>query len=281
MVLSVLTWFYACGGDSSDRVVLSLDQEVNAHLHNTYRWQGRLWDSAHIAAADVVLGGDSLRLGVVQRTEHLFRDSLTITHSEHFILLPWGASRSTVDPGQTNVGAIDGRTVFRVGRRHYYVESLDSSRRELVIRSVENPGTRPPAAEFDGKFRAVPVRTLTGGTVHLGATPGRRLVLYFWSLGTHQPPGSDVRVLHGLYQALPADQRAGVELVFVNRMDAAASVDAFLEEAPLSVPVYLAAPNTCRRLNCHPELPYWIDVDAAGKIRSFDRPSTELAKILQ
>ncbi len=278
--LLLLALLCACGKESPDRHVLSLDQEVDAQLRNTYRWRGRLRDSAHIAAADVVLGGDSLRLGVVERTEFPFLDSIPIVHADHLILLPWGTGRSTIDPGQTNLGIIDGRTVFRVGRRSYYVESLDSTRRAMVVRPVDDPGTRAPAAELDLQLRAVPVRSLSGETVRLTATPGKQLVIYFWSLGSQRPPGSDVRVLDSLYQALPAEKRAGLELVLVNRVDAEASVRAFLEEVSLKAPVYLTAPNTCRRLNCHPDLPYWIDVDATGRIRSFDRGVEELAGVL-
>ncbi len=252
-----------------------------ADLRTSYRWRGRQRDSAHVVATDLVLGNDSLRLGIVQRIEFDFRDSTPIAHPDYLILLPWGTARSTVAPGQANVGAIGGRTVFRVGRRHYYVESLDSTRSKLVIRHLENPGSQPLTAELDRQLRAVPVRTLEGEASTISAHRGKVLVLYFWSLGSQRSSGSDVRRIDSLYRALPPARREQVEVVLINRVDAVEPVRKFLAERPLDLPVYLAAPNTCRRLNCSPLLPYWIDVDEAGRIRSYDRPPEELAEVLR
>jgi hypothetical protein len=205
----------------------------------------------------------------------------TITDQpDYLVLTPYGVAQTQLSPAQDNVGPITKQTVFRVGRRAYHVAEADFEGRRLTVRPLEDARGLDPTARLEVDLKRVPVRDLDGEAVNIRARPGRELVIYFWGLsGTYR--GQDVIGLDTVYATLPEAERNTLDIVLVNRLDAAAAVRAFVEEHDVRLPVYTVAPNTCRRLNCSPDLPYWVWVSDRGRVISYHNWPEELFGRLQ
>ena len=235
---------------------------------------------AEIRAADFSVGRDSFRLGVIRVLGSAFGlRADTIDYPDYLIVTTYGNNNFPIVMDQDNVGAISRQTVFRVGRNHYALKSIGTDYGEIEIEALPDARGVQLAAELETTFKSVPVVDADGRKVSIKREKGKELFLYFWGLGSRK--GEDVRLLQEAYQSLPAAEKDKLQIVLVNVNNTPADVAAFLTTANIDLPSYRTTGKTCLRLNCHPSLPYYVNVSAQGRIVSYYKRHEELMERFQ
>lgn len=262
--------FKSEGGFRSKRRITGWGRAFDTIPRNTNAL--RLLDNNRVLidlpAADVVLNGDSLRIGLLHVSGRAFPwEDFPVEHPDYLLLSTYGNPTVPLVMDQDNLGPITRRTVFRVGRQHYVLKSVDESRRELLIEAVPPPRDIPLAAELDVYYKQVPVMGLDGKPTTVKRTKGRGLALYFWGFGP--TGGKDILRLDSLYRRLPAAERDKLDIALINHNNTIASLQEFVDTHDVQLPVYRSVPKTCLRMNCHPYLPYWVGVTERGRITSY------------
>ncbi len=245
--------------------------EMSPGQENVVRLADGQLVKAEVAAGDVKMGKQRFRIGIMRPLQPLHAHSPTeriLDQPDYLLLTPYGVQETRLSPIQDNVGPITRQTVFRVGRRTYHVAEADLDARRLVVKPLDDARGLTPTARLETELKRVPVRNLAGETVNVEARPGRELVIFFWGLGGEQRE-RDIVALDYMYANLSDEEREVIDIVLVNRLDAPVAVQRFVDEHDIQLPVYTVAPNTCRRLNCSPDLPYWVGVDAEGRVVSY------------
>lgn len=224
--------------------------------------------TVEIPAADVVLGTDSLRIGVMRVTGKAFDwQNFELNHPYYLVLAPYGNNVIPISMDQISVGPIGRQTVFRVGRRYYVLRAVADDFRSITVEAYDAARGMPLAAEIDPYYKQVPVKDLEGQPTTIKRTNGKELAVYFFHLGYRK--GEDVRHIDSLYQALPAAKRETLDLAFVSRHIFQDSLKNYVERAEISSPVYQSSEKTCARMNCSPFLPYAMAVNNRGRIITY------------
>jgi len=224
--------------------------------------------TADINAADIILDGDSLRIGLIHVTGRAFTwQTFDLNEPDYLMLTTYGNQVVPIAMDQDNIGPISRQTIFRVGRRAYVLRSVSDDYRQIEIEALEDARGRRFSAELDIYYKQVAVEDLEGQPTTIKRTPGRDLALYFWGLGP--TGGDDLIQLDSLYGALSSEAQAGIEIVLVNHLNSAESIKEFLAEHNIRFPAYKTTPKTCLRLNCHPYVPYFVGVNEKGRITTY------------
>lgn len=232
-----------------------------------------------IRGQDVALSpGDSFRIGIIHPIRPLFPDtSQTAPVLPDLLLLSaLGQDSLPLSFMGSSVGTIGRQTYFRVGRRHYHLSRVDSSRSQIQVRSLPAGSKRANVAAIELRFKPVQVKTLGEENYTLNRKEGKPLLLYFWSLGPQK--GDDLRQLDSLYRLLPAD--SPLEIVAINRGDQVANLLRFQEEARVEIPIYLSTPSSCEGLQCSASLPHAMLVNDKGRIEQYHTPVLDLMRKL-
>ena len=237
------------------------------------KWERMLVDAP---MADVALGKDTVRIGVLHSAEKAFPwQRFDVDPADYLMLNPPWQDSIPIALGQDNVGPITGRTIFRVGRNHYVLRSLSDDRREMVIEPAAGIRDLPITASLDLAHRKISVNTLSGEPFQLKSRPGKELIVFFSSTHT----GSDV-ILHRLdsaYHSMPPSARENIDMAVILKYTLPELAGPMLDTLDVDLPVYLENDKTCLRLNCRPYLPYYLEVDARGRYRTFWGRPDELA----
>ena len=221
-----------------------------------------------IPAADVVLGGDSLRIGIMRVTDRAFPwQDFELNHPDYLVLAPYGNEVVPISMEQLNIGPIGRQTVFRVGRNRYVLRSVAEDYGEISVEAYDAARGIPLTAEMDTYYKQVPVKDLAGNATTIKRTNGKELALYFFHLGYYR--GDDVRYIDSLYQQLPAAEQDKLDIAFISRHSFQDSLSNFVNRENISLPVYQSSAKTCARMNCNPFLPYAMTVNERGRIASF------------
>lgn len=223
---------------------------------------------AEIPAADVLLGQDSARIGVIHLMGRAFGPPESETnYPDYLILFPPGHDSIPINLNQDNIGPISTQTVIRIGRHHYALRSLSDDRRELVIEQINDPGDVHVSAQVDLNYRQVSVNDLSGKQTSIKRKEGKELILYFTS---QRPYSVDIlRGLDSLYRAMPDDRREKIQVEVILQLATPASAKNYLDTLNLNWPVHLGNEKTCLRLNCRPSYPYYLSVNENGRITDF------------
>ncbi|MEM9928964.1 MAG: hypothetical protein AAF840_04020 [Bacteroidota bacterium] len=223
--------------------------------------------AATIKAADVVLDGDSIRIGIIHVLGRAFDwQTFELNEPDYLMLTTYGNQVVPIAMDQDNIGAISRQTVFRVGRRDYVLREVSEDYQRIVIERTETRGL-PLAAELEVYYKQVAVVDLEGNPTLIKRTPGRDLALYFWGLGP--TGGKDIIKLDSLYRALPAAEQESMEIVLINSLNDPVAIQSFLTENNIGFRAYKSTPKTCLRLNCHPYVPYYVGVNERGRINTY------------
>lgn len=221
-----------------------------------------------IPAADVVLGGDSLRIGVLRVTGKAFDwQDVDLNHPDYLVLAPYGNEVVSVSMDQINVGPIGRQTVFRVGRRHYVLRAVAEDHGAITVEAYDAARGMPLTAEMDTYYKQAPVKDLAGNATTIKHAKGKDMAIYFFHLGFYR--GDDVRRIDSLYQSLPPREQENLDIAFVSRHSFQDSLVRFVERENISLPVYQSSEKTCARMNCNPFLPYFMDINERGRIASY------------
>lgn len=273
------------GIDTGRVIVRTVDSLATNHsimrAPDGERWRVR------IPAVDFSAGGDSVRVGLIQFLDPVAEffgetpDTASTSFQDYLLITHWGQDKLNFTLDQSNVGPISKQTVFRIDRNHYFVESIDSNRQYMLIRKLEDASGLSPTAEIDPYYKRVVVNELDGTPTSVRAAPGRKLALYFWQLEGGDSPNEELRAIDSLHRSLPTTQRERVDIALINRGNNPKLIEEFVEKYDIRLSVYLAAPKTCRNLNCRPRLPYWVSVGEQGRILSYHNPGNWLADMLQ
>jgi hypothetical protein len=224
--------------------------------------------TAEINAADIVLGGDSLRIALIHVNGRAFTwQTFDLNEPDYLMLTTYGNKVVPIAMDQDNIGSISRQTVFRVGRRSYVLRSISDDYQEIEIERLEDARGLRYAAELDIYYKQVAVADLEGEPTTIKRTPGRDLALYFWGLGP--TGGDDLIQLDSLYGALSSEAQAGIEIVLINHLNSAESIQEFLTKNNIRFRAYKTTPKTCLRLNCHPYVTYFVGVNKKGRITTY------------
>lgn len=234
-----------------------------------------------IFTKDVVLGrDDSVRIGIIHPLEKVYGYPEAIALPDQLILSPYGQDTIPISLDQENVGPVTNSTVFRINRNYYGLNSLDSTRQNIVIKKLQRRPRSRPNAEMDTRLKKVSVRPLaTEATdeVRLGYAEGKMTLIYFWSLGLKEGAA-----LLELSEKVAAMGEEAPEVIAVSRADSKANLLAFCEQHPdLSFPIYQGTASTCSGLHCHAAVPYAVIVNPEGRIMTYYRHHDDLMRMLR
>lgn len=246
-----------------ERRIDSISSNLNIMLlRNNHRVRVR------IPAADIVLGGDSLRIGLIHTEGPAFDWDFTEYQPEpdRLLLTTYGNDTLPIVTDMSCVGEISRQTVFRVGKQYYAINSIADDYGSIEIEALEDLRGMPLTAEIDLSYKAVPVKELDGNATTIRRTPGKELILYFWGgyYGNKQLKGLD-----SMYYALPEARREEIDIAVISRSSRAEDLQVLVDSLDFRLPLYLGTPKTCLRLNCSPYLPYFVTVNGRGRISSF------------
>jgi len=221
-----------------------------------------------IPAADIVLGGDSLRIAIVHTTGPAYDLDFEDyePQPDQLLLTTVGNDTMPIALDMECIGPVSRQTIFRVGKQEYVLRSIGEDYRSVVIERLEDGRGLALTAELDLTYKQVPVKDLEGELTTIKRTPGKELVLYFW--GGFR---GEERLLEidSLYRAAPPEWRESFDLVAISRFSSGERTKAIVEENGIAIPVFTGTEKTCLRLNCTGYLPYAVRVDERGKIVSF------------
>jgi hypothetical protein len=221
-----------------------------------------------IPAADIVLGGDSLRIALIHTEGPAFDWSFTEYEPvpDRLLLTTYGNDTMPIATNMACVGEISRQTVFRVGKQHYAISFIADDYSNIEIEALEDARDLPLTAELDLNYKAVPVEDLDGNATTIKRTPGRELILYFW--GGFDAKESISR-LDSMYQALPEASREAIDIAVISRFRGVENLKSMAEKLDIQLPLYRGVDKTCLRLNCSPYLPYFVTVNGRGQVTSF------------
>jgi hypothetical protein len=221
-----------------------------------------------IPAADVVLGGDSLRIALIHTEGPAFDWDFNEYKPvpDRLLLTTYGNDTLPIVTDMGSVGEISRQTVFRVGKQHYAITTIADDYGSIEIEPIEDARGMSLTAEIDLNYKAISVQDLDGNTTSIKRTPGRELILYFWGgfNGDKQ-----LRGLDSLYHALPEIRREEIDIAVISRFSRAEELKMLVDTLNFRLPLYLGTEKTCLRLNCSPYLPYFVSVNRRGRISSF------------
>jgi hypothetical protein len=253
----------------------SIAPETNIMLVNR---QQRV--QVEIPAADIVLGGDSVRIAIVHTTgpafEWDFKDYEP--QPDQLLLTTPGNDTMPIVMDMECIGPVSRQTVFRVGKQEYVLRSIAEDYKSIVVERLENGRGLALTAELDLTYKQVPVKDLKGELTTIKRTPGKDLLIYFW--GGFYGEEKLIR-LDSIYQAAPPDQQAAFDLVAISRFSQGDFIEALVEREGLALPIYQGTEKTCLRLNCVGYLPYAVRVNGRGKIVSFHESGTVVEDLLK
>lgn len=232
-----------------------------------------------IPSADVLLGNDSVRIGIITIKGPAFGwQQFPMNYPDYLLITLPGKRYIPIVLDQDNVGRITRQTVFRVGRNKYAVKYFDVDKREIIITQLDRDVDLPLTAELDLTYKQVQVKTVDDEEMYLKRNKGKELIIYFSAVGFGLE--EELREIDSLYQALPAGRRDKVDIAVVSRHRTVQSVENFQEATRVDLPVYLSTSKTCLRLNCRPQLPYFVGVNERGRITTYYGRHEELVKRL-
>ena len=221
-----------------------------------------------VPAANIVLGGDSLRIGIIRVLGKAFDwQNFELNHPDYLLLTTAGEDMVPIAIDQDNVGPISRQTVFRVGRKYYVLRSVAEDYSSITVEAMEAARGMPLVAELDTYYKQIPVKDLDGNPTTVKRTPGRDLAAYFFTLGGYIP--QKILRLDSLYKALPESKKNDVDIALISRYDLPDSLRAFIARHDIQFPIYQSTEKTCLRLNCNAYLPYFIAVNETGRIVSY------------
>jgi|GEM_PF-1919901 len=222
----------------------------------------------HIPAADVVLGGDSLRIALIHTEGPAFDWAFTDFQPvpDRLLLTTYGNDTMPIVTDMTAVGEISRQTVFRVGKKHYAVKSIADDYGRMEIEALEDARGLPLTAEIDFSYKAVPVKDLDGNHTTIKRRPGHDLILYF---SGGRRPEKYLRGLDSMYRALPKTEQQTLDVAVISQFGLPDELRETIDQINFSLPFYLGTEETCLRLNCTPYLPYFVTVNGRGRITSF------------
>ncbi|MEM9928963.1 MAG: hypothetical protein AAF840_04015 [Bacteroidota bacterium] len=256
-------------------VIDSIDRDL--HLMTL---GNRQYMQVTITAADLVLNGDSIRLGVVHPTQPAYAWNFQdyAPQPDYLILTTYGNDTFPISRQMDALGPISRQTVFRVGRHDYILGSVSADYDAVTIEPLQDNQGISYTAELDLSYRPVSVNNLDNTTTSIKRTPGKELILFFWF-------GFDlderVRRIDSLYQALPAQKQEQLDIVLISHARMGADLQAWANQLGISLPMYTSNNKTCLRLNCVGRFPYFVSIDKRGRYTSFYTPWQALAERLE
>ena len=220
-----------------------------------------------IPAQDIVLHGDSLRLGIVRTLGPAFPWSYPdyTPRPDQVVLTTWGNDTMLLSQDMAAVGTINRQTVLRVGQRHYALRYITPEYDGVILQELTEARGLPVTASLDLTYRAVPVVDLTGRVVNLRRTPGRPLMLLFWD--GFDPTGRVAEFDRRYHTSPGAKDR--LDLAFVSLTGSPDYLRTLREELGYRTPFYLGTPKTCAGLNCSAYRPYGVLIDGRGRVQRF------------
>lgn len=228
----------------------------------------RQYMQVEIPAADIVLNGDSIRLGIIHPTkpayEWNFRDYEQ--QPDLLVLTTYGNDTFPISQNMDAVGPISRQTIFRIGRHSYVLRYFTPEYDGVIIDQLEDNRGLPYTAELDLSYKPVPVDNLDGTPTSIMRTPGKELLLYFWAGFEYE---THVQKIDSLYQALPQAEQDKLDIVFIAKFGFRGTLADWAKEKNISLPMYRSNKKTCLRLNCSNFHPSFVTVDGRGRIVSF------------
>lgn len=245
------------------RRIDSIDQNTNIMLLlNNHRVK------VDVPAADVVLGGDSIRIAIVHTTGPAFNWDFRDyePQPDHILLTTPGNDTMPIAQDMGSIGPISRQTVFRVGQQEYVLRSIGDDYESITIERLEDGRGLALTAELDLTYKQAPVKDPGGKLTYVKRTPGKDLIIYFWGGFRGE---ERLFKLDSLYRAMPQGRRDAFDLVAISRFSYGDYINTIIEKNGLTIPMYAATEKTCLKLNCTSFLPYIIVIDGRGKIKSF------------
>ncbi|WP_273445398.1 hypothetical protein [Neolewinella agarilytica] len=222
-----------------------------------------------IPSADILLGNDSVRIGIIRVVDRAFNwQQFPLNYPDYLLITLPGQRRFPIALDQDNLGPITRQTVFRVGRNKYALKYFDAEQGEMIITQLERDVDLPLTAELDLTYKQVQVKTLDGEETYLKRSRGKELMIYFCAIGFNHQNQSILKI-DSLYKAMPAAERDKIDIAVVSRFNTSESLQQFVDTSGFSLPLYQNTPKTCLRLNCHPALPYYVGIDERGRISTY------------
>lgn len=257
-----------------ERKIDSIDQKTNIMLLlNNHRVK------VDVSAADVVLGGDSVRIAIIHTTGPAFDWDFRNyePQPDQLLLTTPGNDTMPVVQDMESIGSISRQTVFRVGKQEYVLRSIGNDYKSITIERLEDGRGLALTAEINLTYKQAPVKDPDGNLTSIKRTPGKDLMLYFWG-GYRGEEG--LLKLDSLYQTIPENQRQHFDIVAISRFSSGDYIKTIIEENAIAMPMYQATEKTCLKLNCTGFLPYVVIVDGRGKIESFHEWSSVAEDIM-
>lgn len=233
-----------------------------------------------IPSAQVVLGGDSITIGLMRVIDRAFEwQTFDLNFPDYLVLMPKGEEVVYVAMDSDNIGPIGRQTVFRVGRRYYVLKSVSDNYRSLTVEEMPEARGMELTAELDTYYKPIPVNDMEGNPTSIRHKQGRDLAVYFFSLGGVIP--EMVVKTDSLYRSLPENRRSELDIALVSRNALPDSLRAFIARHDLQMPVYQSSGATCQRLNCTAYLPSFVAVNERGRIVTFQGRQASLVRKLE
>ena len=233
-----------------------------------------------IPAADVVLRGDSVRLGILRITDYDpdFAKRSCEGAPDYLIITHYGKDSTLLSLDQGNIQPITKRTVFRVGRHNYLLRSVDFGGRRVSVLPLENARSEQTTAAFDLRYRSVSVKRLEGGETTLDHRRGHPMAICFTDF-VHLKQGN-LRSLDRAYRE-QTGAAGSWDVYLINHSHSPGTLAREVARQGLQLPVLKSTPTTCRNLNCRPTLPYCVEVDPAGRVVSYYTPVESIVRQLR
>lgn len=232
-----------------------------------------------IPASNVVLGGDSVRIGLLRVVDYAFKfNTDTLKQPDYLFLTTWNNRKTPLSLDQENIGPVSGQTVFRIGRKYYVLRKISADYSSLTVEEMMAAREIPLTAEMDVNYKPIQVKTLAGDISRIKHRQGTDLAVYFFHIRGQLVEG--VQRLDSIYKTLPEAKRNTLDIALISRNDLPDSLQSWITRHDIRLPVYQATGKTCIRLNCNNSLPSFIDVDEKGRIRQFHGQHRQLEDYL-
>lgn len=217
-----------------------------------------------VASKDIILNRkDSVRISLIHCLDPIYDYALDdFNRPDYLLLSPYGLDTLPIALDQSNAGMICSRTYFRVARKDYRLAALDSTRSLIEIEPVDGKINIEPVAQYDPGYKRITVKTLKGKDATIGRTPGRDLLVFFWSLGSFDH-GQQLVALDSL---LRNNKGVPLDVATINMIDSKANIQDFAATHGIQLPIYKTTPTTCSGIMCHPSLPYGMLINGNGRI---------------